>query len=79
MKFPKLKLSDYKAHSTLHGGCGMMLVLDTVDDAKILIREARNDGIKAEIVGETIENNKGVIEIISQFKEGKKIYSDIPE
>ncbi|MFH1822423.1 MAG: AIR synthase-related protein [Patescibacteria group bacterium] len=54
--YPKLIINDEKAHTTFHGGCGMMVVCKTENDAKALVDEAGKDGIKAQIVGKTIKS-----------------------
>lgn len=75
----ELRLTDWQAHGTLHGGCGMFLVTPTKRDAQIIIREARKDGIKAQIVGRTTESSNREIVIESRFKERKTISSLKPE
>ncbi|MCK4891992.1 MAG: hypothetical protein KAS78_04970 [Candidatus Pacebacteria bacterium] len=76
---PELRLTDHQAYGTFHGGCGMMIVVPTENDAEIIIREAAKDGIKAQIVGrtvkETLQMNKGQITIESRFKEGGTLMS----
>ena len=76
---PGLQLTDRQAYGTFHGGCGMMIVAETEEDANIIIKEAEKDGIRARIVGrtvkETLQMNKGQITIESQFKEGGTLIS----
>ena len=73
---PKLRLTDYQAYSTLHGGCGMMIIVENEIDADIVIKEAIKDGIRAQVIGRTIkipessEKNVKNIMIESRFKEG---------
>ncbi len=61
----ELALSDYDAYGTLHGGCGMLLVANSANDADIIIREASRDGISAQVVGKTYDT--GVLTIVSRF------------
>lgn len=70
--YPDLKINDKKAHTTFHGGCGWMSVCASVKDAMTLVNEARQDGIKAQIVGETIKSDTNTLFIDSKFLEGKK-------
>ena len=76
---PKLQLTDHQAYGTFHGGCGMIIVIETEEDANIIIKEAAKDGVRAQIVGrtvrETLQVNKGLITIESQFKEGGTLIS----
>lgn len=72
------RMSDWEAYSTLHGGCGMMLVCGTEISAKRVIKEAGAAGVKAYRVGETYASDKGLIRIDSWFKEGGELRSDQP-
>ncbi len=72
------RLTDWKAHSTLHGGCGMLLVCGN-SDADVIIREAKRDGVEAMFVGETTMSSERRIIIRSQFKQGKILSSLEPE
>lgn len=71
----KLRITDEQAYGTFHGGCGMLVVAQTKEDADIIIAEAKKDGIKAQIIGETTYSNEEIIVIESQFKEGKSLRS----
>lgn len=71
-----LRLSDLDAYSTFHGGCGMLIVCRTDKDAEILIKEAKKDGIKASIVGVTINRGKQRVFIQSRFQEERVLSSD---
>ena len=51
-----LRLTDHQAYGTLHGGCGMLLVCSTDNDAQTVIEEARHDGITVQAVGRTNEH-----------------------
>jgi len=64
-----LRLTDYQAYGTLHGGCGMLLIVDK-ESVSRLIKEAGRDGIKAQVVGETTVSEESEIVIQSRFKEG---------
>lgn len=64
-EFPDLKLDDYQAYETFHGGCGMLAVVRKMKDAYKIIDEAAKDGIEAQIVGTT--NSSGVLTIASKF------------
>ncbi len=75
----ELRLTDWQAHGTLHGGCGMLVVAPTKRDAQRIIKEAQNDGIKAQIVGRTTESSEREVIIESRFKEGKTLSSLAPE
>lgn len=69
-----LHLDDYQAYSTFHGGCGMLLVCATDEDAKTVIAEADEDNIDAQIVGRTrgiLDEEDEKLIIHSRFKEGK--------
>ncbi len=72
-------LTDWQAHSTLHGGCGMLLVANSLLDAETIIKEAEKDGIQAQIVGETITSHNQQVIIESRFLERKTLYSGKPE
>lgn len=74
----KYRLTDYQAHGTLHGGCGMLLVCRWGDENKI-IREAEKHGISAHVVGKTFASGDREIIIQSRFKEGKQLSSKNPD
>lgn len=65
-----LQLSDRQAHTTLHGGCGMVLVCANNSSAQKIIREAAEDGIRAQVIGQTIKSDAKEVWIESKFKEG---------
>ncbi len=67
-------LTDWQAYSTLHGGCGMLLVCQRGDESKIII-EVKKEGIRAQVVGETFASDDREIIIQSKFKEGKQLSS----
>ncbi|MEK7479295.1 MAG: AIR synthase-related protein [Patescibacteria group bacterium] len=71
----KHHLTDWEAYGTLHGGCGMLLVLATPKNAEIVIREAARDGISAQIVGKTTASPQRKIVIRSQFLDKKELSS----
>jgi len=69
------RLNDTKAHTTFHGGFGMVLVARTEDDARIIIREVKKDGIEAQIAGRTLAATKNdpKLTIESKFKEEETV------
>lgn len=76
-EYPDLKLSDWQGYSTLHGGCGMLVVCETLADAEALVRQANSLTIGASIVGDTTKSLDSVIEIRSRFMdEGKILHSN---
>jgi phosphoribosylaminoimidazole (AIR) synthetase len=68
-----LQLTDKQAHTTLHGGCGMMVVCSNHGSADRVIREASKDGIPAQIIGKTVNSTTNVVLINSRFKEGAMV------
>jgi phosphoribosylaminoimidazole (AIR) synthetase len=64
-KYPDLALTDEDCYRTVHGGCGMLLVIDGRDDYMKVIEEARKDGIRAQRVGST--NDSGELTVNSKF------------
>jgi len=75
----KNHLSDWRAYSTLHGGCGMLVVCATDADAKRVLAEAATMRILAYPVGITTKSPERLVTITSRFKEGKLLRSDQPE
>jgi len=65
-----LELSDKQAYTTLHGGCGMVLVCADHNSAQKIIREADQDGIRAQVIGQTIKSETSEVLIHSKFREG---------
>lgn len=65
-----LRLTDEQAYTTLHGGCGMLLVVDEVDVPRTL-SVAYDMDITAQVVGQITESAKNEVVIHSRFKEGK--------
>jgi phosphoribosylformylglycinamidine cyclo-ligase len=78
-KHKNLRLSDWQAYSTLHGGCGMLIVCENFSDAEMLIHQAGYANINAQIVGETTSSITNEIIIHSRFKEEKILSSHNPE
>ena len=74
-----LCLTDYQAYGTLHGGCGMLIVVERLEDAFRLQAEAQKDEIQSRIVGHTTKSDENEIIIHSKFKEGKILSSECPE
>lgn len=62
-------LDDWHAYETFHGGCGMLVVLETDEDADIFYKEVGKDGIAAQEVGRTIKSANNEIFINSKFME----------
>lgn len=78
-KYPDLALSDWQAYSTFHGGCGMLMVCETMQDAEELVRQVKHKKVAASIVGETTKSKNSEIEIISRFMDnGKGLYASKP-
>lgn len=75
----KMRLTDWQGYGTLHGGCGMLVVCQTDDDAVATIVEAGKFGITAKVVGKTVKSRAGLISIQSRFKQGRELRSDRPE
>lgn len=78
-EFSEIALSDWQAYSTFHGGCGMLVVCESDEDAMRLIREARRMNIHASVVGATTKSADSIIEIESRFlNKSKTLYSNKP-
>jgi phosphoribosylaminoimidazole (AIR) synthetase len=78
-RVPELALSDWKCHRTFHGGCGMLIVARTEADARVIIAEAKKDGIEASVVGCTCQSEKNEIKIQSRFLNGGLLSSEDPK
>jgi phosphoribosylaminoimidazole (AIR) synthetase len=74
-EFPDLKLSGHSGYGTLHGGCRMLLVTHSFDDANKIIYEAAQDGIEAQIVGETDDSSK--LKINSKYLNGGMLEEEL--
>jgi phosphoribosylaminoimidazole (AIR) synthetase len=74
----KYHLSDYDAHGTLHGGCGMLMVCNPMDKSKIIRYAEDAYGVRAFDVGETTESPTREVRIQSQFLERAELSSDHP-
>lgn len=72
------QISDWQAYGNLHGGCGMLIVVEP-DDAKRLLDELSQDGITAYVVGGTTASADREIIINSRFREKKVLSSLHPE
>lgn len=72
------RLDDHKAYTTFHGAFGMVLVAKTEEDARIIIDEAKKDGIDARIAGEILAGAKDghKLTIESKFKESETVNLD---
>ena len=75
LQYPELRMSDWQAYKTFHGGCGMLIVCRTGSDAQRVNEEANKDRTVALDVVYThdLEENHEKIEIISRFSEPGKI------
>jgi len=79
-QYDDLRLTDWQAYSTFHGGCGMLVVCETETDADRLIYEANISHYKADRVGVTTKSFVGEIMINSKFTSQKKMLSsECPE
>lgn len=74
-QLPELRLTDIQAYGTLHGGCGMIVVCKTNDDAVKLVEEAAKDGIRASIIGMTTSSKDREVVIKSRFRENRELSS----
>ena len=77
-----LRLTDYQAYGTLHGGCGMLLICYSDNHAAKVIAIAKEDGIEAQVVGRTNEQadqNGHKVVIHSRFKEGRTLLFGQPD
>lgn len=74
-----LRLTDHQAYGTLHGGCGMLVIVEQMKDVDCLIAEAERDGIQSQMVGRTMESSENEVVIFSGFKEREILSSKHPE
>jgi len=74
-----IRLTDYQAYGTLHGGCGMLIAAEELKDISAIIEEAKKDDIYAQHVGETTESPEREIVIYSKFKEKSILTSERPD
>lgn len=72
--FPDLAMTDEQAYGTFHGGCGMLIVAATNNDADAIIKECFEDDVSATVVGHTTDVPK--ITIHSRFSGGNVIIRD---
>ena len=75
----ELRLTDYQAHGTLHGGCGMLVILEKNNNTGVIIKKINEAGIKCQFVGYTTESPEREIIIHSRFAEGKVLSSEKPK
>ena len=75
---PRDPLTDRDAYSVFHGGCGMVLVVPSREDADTVIQECARDGITAEVIGETTPREVlgAKMQIVSRFLEGGVLRSE---
>lgn len=73
-----LKLTDEKGYTTLHGGCGMMVVTANDEEARKLIKAVGRYGIKAQVVGQTkfMAGGNKKVTVVSRYllNNGQLIY-----
>lgn len=69
------RLDDLHAYGTLHGGCGMHVVCANDHDAQVVIEQAENDQVQAQIIGRTTDSSDGLIIVNSRFREGVEVNS----
>lgn len=69
-------VTDLDAYGDFHGGCGMLVIAKTKQDADRLINEARKDGVQAYVVGSTTESARSEIRIWSKFQEDRILSSE---
>lgn len=69
-------ISDWECHSTFHGGCGAMLVVDEGGKSAVL-KKAKEDGILAQVVGRTVSSSKNEIFVDSKFLQKRKRLSSL--
>lgn len=75
---PGLRLTDHQAYGTLHGGCGMLLVVELGDQQRV-IDEAAADGVKAQVVGMTTSSRAKEIVIHSRFREKRVLRQSLDD
>jgi len=78
-KDTEYELSDWKAYSTFHGGCGMLCVVDSERDASLIINQAAHHDVGAVVVGKTTKSASSEILIESRFAQRKLLSSLNPE
>jgi phosphoribosylaminoimidazole (AIR) synthetase len=74
----KSPLSDWECLDTFHGSCGMLVVCSDETNANALIDSVSEEGVLANIVGQTVESADRVITVKSRFAEGGMLRSDQP-
>lgn len=73
---PELRITDWQAHGTFHGGCGMIVVCADETSASTVIARSNLDRIQAQLIGNTVESADSEIKILpSHFKEGRNLSS----
>lgn len=72
-KYPENIIRDKDVYTTFHGGCGMVLIAATRDDATRIITEASRDSLTASVIGFTDASNR--LQVISQgmLSPGRKL------
>lgn len=75
---PGLRIDDRAAYGTFHGGCGMLVAVESANDSSQLIKMAAEHGIVASEVGVITASAEKEIIIKSRFKE-KRLLSSLKE
>lgn len=70
------EMSDWSAYETTHGGLGMILVCRDQAGVKTIVSEARKDGIKAVLVGDTTKSDCREVTIKSRFRTSRLLSSE---
>ncbi|MFA6454944.1 MAG: AIR synthase-related protein [Patescibacteria group bacterium] len=69
-------ITDLDAYGDFHGGCGLLVIVKDLEDADLLISEAKKDGVAGHVVGSTTRSNSSEIMIRSRFQEGRILSSE---
>lgn len=67
-------MTDHECYGTFHGGCGLMLICEERDVARVL-EETRSDGHDPYIVGKTTESVSNEVTVCSRFFEARRLSS----
>lgn len=72
-------ISDWQCHSTFHGGCGTMYVLEDDESVDVVISEVIRDGMQAYKIGRTTASADNEIIVQSKFFQRRLLSSLHPE
>ena len=70
----KSPMTDHECYGTFHGGCGLMLICEEQDVARVL-EEARSDGHDPHVVGKTTKSLSNEVAVRSRFLEARHLSS----